>query len=117
MAIRLGVPAVFVAAFVFAAATIAMVVAEELDLLLLVAAVVFATVLTAVLFALFSLAGHASRRETLLAALVGGLLLATPIPWEWNAGDEGYVALVEAPRLVALSDATPLVPYVSDTLD
>jgi hypothetical protein len=87
MAIRLGIPAVVVAALVFAAATLAMFAAEELD--------------------------------ALLAALVGGLLLATPVPWDWGpyGDDTGYVALWETPRLVAVSDAAPLVPYVSDTLD
>ena len=121
MAIRLDIPAVVVAALIFAAATIAMVAAEELDLLLLLAAVLVATVLTGIVFGLIVLGRgtRVTRRDGLLAALVAGLLLATPVSWDWgpHGDDTGWVALWETPRLVVLSDAAPLAPYVSDTLD
>jgi hypothetical protein len=121
VSISLGVRAAVVAALVFGAATIAMFVAEEADLLLVVAAVLMAAVLSGVLFGIGLLAGGATvaRRGLLLAALFGGLLLATPAPWEWgsHSDDTGWVALWETPRLVVSSAAAPLVPYVSDTLD
>jgi hypothetical protein len=126
VAIRLGVPAVAVVALVFGAATIAMFVSDEMDALLVVAALVVAAVITGLLFVLGVLvrgwgdgSGANARRGLLLAALVGGLLAATPVPWEWgpHSDDTGWVALWETPRLVAISDAAPLVPYVSDTLD
>jgi hypothetical protein len=104
-----------IAALVFGIGTFAMVVAEELDLLVLVAALLFAAVITAAAFAVLALA----RRRQPTAALVIGLLAATPLPWSWGPHntDSGWVALWETPRLVVASDAAPLLPYVSDTLD
>ena len=121
VSIRLGIPAVVVAALLFGAATIAMFAAEESDLLLVVAAVIMAAALMGVLFGilLFVRGSSVARRGLLLAALCGGLILATPVPWEWgrHSDDTGWVALWETPRLVVSSETAPVVPYVSDTLD
>jgi hypothetical protein len=120
VSIRLGVPAVVVAALLFAA-TIAMFAGEESDVLLVVAAVTMAAVLTGVLFGIAVLVrgGRVARRGLLLAAVFGGLVFATPVPWEWgpHSDDTGWIAVWETPRLVVSSAAAPLVPYVSDTLD
>ncbi|HEX5618303.1 MAG TPA: hypothetical protein VFX51_07770 [Solirubrobacteraceae bacterium] len=121
MAIRLGNPAVLVAGLIFVAATVAMVISEELDVLLFIGAALVAALITGIAYGLILLTRGAAvpRRDAFLAALVAGLLLATPIQWDWGAhgDDTGWVALWETPRLAVVSEAAPLVPYVSDTLD